>query len=92
MSQVGAPTARAGHTAVWTGTQMIVWGSSSCDGGACAAGGIYDPSTDSWRPVTTQGQPALRGDHGAVWTGSLMVIWGGVGAELPLMDMARYTP
>jgi hypothetical protein len=28
MSTTGAPAARANHTAVWTGSEMIVWGGS----------------------------------------------------------------
>jgi len=91
ISQRGAPTARAGHTAVWTGTHMIVWG-GSCSGDACAVGGIYDPATDTWRRVTTRGQPIARGGHGAVWTGTRMVIWGGYAGDPPLPDMASYTP
>lgn len=92
ISPRGAPTARSGHTAVWTGTHMIVWGGSGASGSLCEVGGIYDPATDSWRPVTSQGQPALRGDHGAVWTGTRMVIWGGFAGEFPVADMAGYTP
>src|SRR5262249_15859507 len=38
-----APAARAGHTAVWTGSEMIVWG-----GGDDNTGGRYNPSTDTW--------------------------------------------
>jgi hypothetical protein len=36
-----APTARVGHTAVWTGSEMIVWGGFSVLGGPLATGGIY---------------------------------------------------
>ena len=49
-SITGAPAARTQHAAVWTGTEMIVWG------GSPTVGGRYDPSTDTWRPVAT---PAL---------------------------------
>ena len=39
---VGAPTARYGHTAVWTGTKMTVWGGK--DGSAyLRTGGRYTP-------------------------------------------------
>jgi len=31
-STTNAPTARDGHTAVWTGSQMIVWGGNYNDG------------------------------------------------------------
>ena len=51
---VSAPWARVDHTAVWTGTEMIVWG--GCYGGECdiesAGGGRYDPATDSWVPTS----------------------------------------
>ena len=43
------PSARAYHTAVWTGSEMIVWG--GWDGGYEADGGRYDPVTDSWTPL-----------------------------------------
>ena len=36
-STVGAPAARSGHTAVWMGSRMIVWG------GPPSPGALYDP-------------------------------------------------
>ncbi len=42
-----------GHIAVWTGTEMIVWGGE----GLGDAGGAYDPVADAWRPVHF-GEPA----------------------------------
>jgi hypothetical protein len=67
------------HTAVWTGSKMIVWG--GYDGGRLNTGGQYDPGsgpgTDSWTPTTMAGAPSPRNDHTALWTGSRMVIWGG---------------
>jgi N-acetylneuraminic acid mutarotase len=33
MSATGAPTARSGHVAVWTGASMIVWGPQINTGG-----------------------------------------------------------
>ena len=70
-----APTARDYHTAVWTGTEMIVWG-----GGfrGFDTGGRYNPSTDSWTATSTTNAPTARYDHTAVWTGSEMIVWGGV--------------
>jgi len=76
----GAPTARADHTAIWTGSEMIVWG-----GGESHlrlyfnTGGRYDPATDTWTTTTATGAPTPRSDHTAVWTGGLMIIWGGHG-------------
>lgn len=75
-SVMGAPAARWGHVAVWTGTKMLVWsgfGASNLE----SAGGIYDPEADTWAPMSTAGQPALRSGPAAVWTGTKMVVWGG---------------
>src|SRR5437879_5095082 len=75
-STVNAPTARDSHTAVWTGSEMIVWGGRST-GGYLNTGGRYNPSTDSWVATTTTGAPAARYLHTAVWTGSEMIVWSG---------------
>ena len=76
-STVGAPPAREGHTAVWTGSKMIVWGGFGRPGGPSNTGGLYDPATDTWTPTSTVGAPTARGYHTAVWTGSKMIVWGG---------------
>jgi hypothetical protein len=71
-----APTARQTHTAVWTGSKMIIWG--GFDGGALVnTGGQYDPVGDSWSATATDGAPSAREGHSAVWTGSKMIVWGG---------------
>jgi len=80
ISPTGAPTSRTFHTAVWTGTRMIVWGGAFFDGLSgfdLLTGGVYDPAADTWTPTSTTGAPAARDRHTAVWTGSLMVAWGG---------------
>ena len=69
-----APTARFGHTAVWTGSQLVVWGGDFYP--YDSSGGKYDPVADNWVPTSTINAPSMRADHTAVWTGSLMVIWG----------------
>jgi N-acetylneuraminic acid mutarotase len=86
-SLTNAPSAREGHTAVWTGSEMIVWG-----GGAdLNTGGKYNPSTDSWTATSTVNAPAGRYRHTGVWTGSEMIVWGG---EAPgVLDTGgRYNP
>ena len=72
----GAPTGRYVHTAVWTGSKMIVWGGS--DGTNANTGGQYDPAANSWTATTTTGAPTGRSSHTAVWTGSKMIVWGGI--------------
>ena len=57
-----APTARVGHTAVWTGSEMIIWGGDFCDF-TCHrlnTGGRYNPSTDSWTATSTTNAPSDR--------------------------------
>jgi N-acetylneuraminic acid mutarotase len=76
----GAPTPRGGHTAVWTGAEMIVWGGCSgnfCGGTFLDTGGRYRAATNSWMPTSQVNAPQARTGHLAVWTGSLMVVWGG---------------
>jgi hypothetical protein len=84
-STAGAPSARGSHTAVWTGSRMIVWGGSTGTGVTpVRTGGIYDPATDTWATTSTVGAPSARYDHTAVWTGSKMIVWGGyeLGSDL----------
>ncbi len=75
-----APSGRSEHTAVWTGTEMIVWGGydvqilSRRD---LNTGGRYDPASDTWAATSTSGVSA-NSRHTAVWTGSEMIVWGGL--------------
>src|SRR5262245_62186617 len=69
------PGARILHSAVWTGTEMIVWGGG--DGQVPERSGArYDPASDSWIPMAVPSTEA-RFDHTAIWTGSAMIVWGG---------------
>src|SRR6478672_4857995 len=75
-STLNAPDGREFHTAVWTGTEMIVWGGAN---GMTYfnTGGRYNPGADSWIPTSTTNVPDARQSHTAVWTGTEMIIWGG---------------
>ncbi|HEX4824929.1 MAG TPA: MopE-related protein [Candidatus Polarisedimenticolaceae bacterium] len=85
------PKAREGHTAVWTGTRMIVWGGSGID--VANSGAIYDPVADTWVPTSTGvGAPSARSGHLAVWTGSLMIVWGGQASSNSVNTGGRYDP
>lgn len=78
MSTVGAPSARSGHRAVWTGQHMIIWGGDGLGFTYTNTGALYDPATDTWvRPTSTVNAPTPRGSHAAVWTGTDMLVWGG---------------
>jgi N-acetylneuraminic acid mutarotase len=86
-----APAARSLHTAIWTGSEMIVWGGNN-DSNGFNTGGRYNPNTDIWTATTTANAPAARGVHTAVWTGSEMIIWGGFGTSNYLNTGGRYNP
>ncbi len=76
-----APASRFGHTAVWTGSEMIVWGGNSLSYPhgyhTFNTGGRYNPQTDSWTATRTTNAPTARSLHTAVWTESEMIVWGG---------------
>ena len=74
-----APTGRELPTAVWTGSEMIVWGGYSYDGSDhyWNTGGRYNPGTDRWVATSITNAPVGREAHTAVWTGSAMIVWGG---------------
>lgn len=75
MSTINAPTARSGHSSLWTGNEMIVWGS----GGSDNSGGMYDPSLDSWTVMSTTSAPTGRyGRQRMVWDGTYAYVLGGI--------------
>jgi len=87
------PDARIHHTAVWTGSEMIVWGGQISSGPLVNTGGRYDPSTDTWTATSTTNAPDPRESHTAVWTGTRMIVWGGfVNGIGPVNTGGRYDP
>jgi len=92
-STTNAPDARGdwSNTAVWTGSEMIVWGGYG--GSSLNTGGRYNPSTDSWTATSTTNAPDARSAHTAVWTGSEMIVWGGTPDGLNRLNTGgRYSP
>ncbi len=83
VSQTNAPPGGAGHSALWTGTEVLIFGGQVFSWEAPAEGGRYNPMTDSWTPTNTNGAPEQRGQHSAVWTGSKMIVWGGAVHDSP---------
>lgn len=79
------PSARWGHTAVWTGERMIVWGGTPDGTALLGDGAAFDPAVGTWETVASSAAPAARYDHTAVWTkGSnpeSMMVWGGIGFD-----------
>ncbi len=76
-STKNAPGWRERHTAVWTGTEMIIWGGYGGDTGSTNTGARYNPTTNTWTATSLTNAPAARSRHTAVWTGSKMIVFGG---------------
>ncbi len=95
VSVVNAPSPRAGFSVIWTGTEMIIWGGWTGVGDLVTdTGGRYNPSINSWSPISQSGAAAARYRHTAVWTGAEMIIWGGLNGSTPsaVPDGKKYNP
>jgi hypothetical protein len=88
-------TARDDPRAVWTGSEVIVWGGRD-SGGHTGDGARYAPSLDRWLPVSRTAAPEPREDHSAIWTGTEMIVWGGWNGDDDgrnyALDGGRYDP
>ncbi len=87
-----APDARQGHTAVWTGSEMIIWGGDNTVSGHLNTGARYDPATGSWMATSTANAPSPRWIHTAVWTGTELIVWGGGSNNVYVNTGGRYNP
>jgi len=79
MAMQSAPGARALPSAVWTGTDLLIWSGQYTGGfGQTANGARYRPSEDRWHAITQTGAP-LDGQDPATtaWTGTEMLVWVG---------------
>jgi hypothetical protein len=73
----GPLSGRVEHTAVWTGSLMVVFGGSPPGGGSGRGdGGVFDLASNAWQQVPN---PPIEGRyrHAAVWTGEVVMLWGG---------------
>jgi hypothetical protein len=80
------------HTAVWTGTEMIVWGGVDSRNSSIFtdSGGRYDPVDDSWTATSPTNAPTARDTHSAIWTGTEMIVWAGVTDTARVNTGGRY--
>ena len=93
LSERGAPSPRAGHTAVWTGHEVLIWGGDSSlasEGAFFNDGAAYEPERNRWRALPSTDAPTARSHHVAAWTGAAMIVWGGRGAHGALGDGASF--
>jgi N-acetylneuraminic acid mutarotase len=86
-----APDARELHAAVWTGSEMLIWGGSGANQG-WNDGWRYVPSTNAWARITQAGAPSARSRCAFVWTGTQMIVWGGLSDNGYTNDGGRYNP
>ena len=100
---VGAPSPRVGHAAVWTGARWIIFGGTAeppnedtfdvpAPTTALGDGASYDPSTNTWSPISLNGAPSPRAYANGAWTGKHALFWGGVANEKGIPDGALYDP
>ncbi|CAG1008510.1 hypothetical protein ANRL4_03899 [Anaerolineae bacterium] len=98
ITTTNAPIGRYLHAAVWTGSEMLVWGGDtvSPDVVPTNTGGRYDPVTDTWLPITVTNAPISRTLPIGVWAETQLLIWGGAidyqCACTGLNTGARYDP
>jgi N-acetylneuraminic acid mutarotase len=74
-------TNRADHVAVWTGTEMLVWGGCTNAnitlGIPRSDGARYNPANNSWTLMNSVNAPTGRALALGVWTGTELIVWGG---------------
>ena len=80
MSDVNAPLPRNQHHAFWDGQYMIIWGGrEGTAGNWMKDGAMYDPVTNVWLALPSQGapDPSRAGNlaTSTVWTGMEMLVW-----------------
>lgn len=81
---------RAFHTAVWTGSRMLIWGGASASTTYKNDGASYDLVANKWTTIASSPLSARRQQAG-VWTGSQLFIWGGYNGN-PMKGGALYDP
>ncbi len=85
------PVPRVRHTAVWTGSEMIIWG--GVVSGSFNTGGRYNPLTDTWLSTSIgTNVPSARYAHAVVWSGAEMIVWGGYNGSTYFNTGGRYNP
>lgn len=69
---------RTGHTALWTGAEVVVWGGADSASSLRGDGYRYIPTRARWREVRDVGTSGARRGHSAVWSSSEMLVFGGI--------------
>lgn len=86
---------RARHAAVWTGTEMVVWGGAAerFGVGGLLDGAAYDPAADRWRPIAPAPEGSDRSYARSVMFDGLAVFAGGSASRhLASSSVLAYDP
>ena len=76
----GTASPRMQHTAVWTGSEMVVVGGRiGYTWERVTGGGRYNPERDEWAPLPPIEEGRIL--HTFVWSGSEAIVWGGYTAR-----------
>ncbi|WP_317932078.1 Ig-like domain-containing protein [Halioxenophilus sp. WMMB6] len=80
-STSNAPFERRGHSALWSGSEFIVFGGygwlqSIGQFVETDTGGRYNPQSDNWQATNTEGVTAFN-EHTAILANGEMIVWGG---------------
>ena len=91
INKFNAPTERQNYTALWTGSNMLIWGGYFTTPSIVYKndGGIYNPITENWSNIANSPLTG-RHSHIAIWTGSKMIIWGGESSSGTVNNGAIY--
>lgn len=83
------PAPRAFHTAVWNGSEVMIWGGAAASD-IFSDGALYDPANDEWDKLNA---PQNRYNAESVWTGEELIVWGGIGSDGETLNSGyRYNP
>lgn len=90
-----APIEARAPLSVWTGSELLVWGTALRVEDRPRDGAAYDPEADSWRLIPEA--PIELTDAAAVWTGQEMIVFGaalhgGNVPETPTAIGAAFSP
>ncbi|MES2774718.1 MAG: hypothetical protein V4722_11065 [Bacteroidota bacterium] len=81
ISTTNAPTPRKKHKAVWTGSELVIWGGLDSAGIYKNTGARYHPTTNTWSTMPVPAAFSGRSDFTMTAAGANIVIWGGKYSE-----------
>jgi hypothetical protein len=89
---LGAPSPRIGHSAISTGTMMVIWGGGLKNKKLTDDGAVFDTLNGKWIPISNVNAPDARTGHTAIWSGTEMIIFGGRTAQGESNTSSAYNP